>query len=178
MPMPMEFEVDLESWLSSVQRTARVDVDGSACVISVHYGGAPADLWAAMTNRDHLARWFGVVSGEPPALEVDIGLPSPVPVFVLACEAPSRLVVNWQSPILPRRTMDEIVVTLVGEAQGTRLTVEHRSSEPEVWLGAGSGWDHWLCMFAYELAGAPPPDEEALGIRLMPVWLGVRPTGS
>ena len=121
---------------------------------------APVGLvWAALTDPDRLACWFGRWTGDPATgtvqlvpLEAPDGEPGLVRIH--ACEAPSRLEVELASPDGPW----PLTVNLTGDCGGTELRFVHELAEPYDATSIGPGWQYYLDRLDAVVAGRPVPD--------------------
>src|ERR1051326_426000 len=71
------------------------------------YGSSPDEVWAALTEPDHLARWFGVRTGDPATGTVELVMTeeadsTPQTVVIVECDPPARLVLDVPGPDGPR----------------------------------------------------------------------------
>src|SRR5262245_4147051 len=89
------------------------------------------DLWAALTDPDRLARWYGEVEGELSQggeFRVRVALSGERAGRVEACEPPRRLLLTMRDPD-PRPGQPEqtvIEARLIAEGAQTRLVWETR----------------------------------------------------
>jgi uncharacterized protein YndB with AHSA1/START domain len=102
------------------------------------------DLWAAITEPDRLARWYGDVEGELAQggeFRVRITLGGPRTGRVEACEPPQRLLLAMRDPEAqpgqPERTVIEAHLT--AEGAQTRLVWETRGMPVELLPAYGAG---------------------------------------
>lgn len=127
-----------------------------------------ADLWAALTDPERLARWLAVVSG-------DLRLGGEVQAHftsnwdgtlrVDVCEAPHRLVV---SEVGAEESVMEAVLTEDGD--GTRLVIEDRGLPAADAPYHAAGWQvHIEDLTAY-LAGSATSDWEPRWRELFPAY--------
>jgi len=99
-----------------------------------------ADLWAAITEPDRLARWIAKVEGELRVGGIVQTLFTSTwegPGRIDVCDPPTHLMVTMEPG-----TDDEAVIEAVLAAEGdrTRLVVEERGLPIEVLYAHGAGW--------------------------------------
>lgn len=104
-----------------------------------------AEVWAALTEPGQVARWFGTWTGDPASGTVQLRMSededaTPQTVMILACEPPSRLVVDLVSPDGPWR----LTVSLAARDGGTELVFTHRLAPPYDASNIGPGWHYYL----------------------------------
>jgi uncharacterized protein YndB with AHSA1/START domain len=143
--------------------TLRSEGGRGAVRIEDRYGTDIDDLWAAITDPDRLARWYGRVEGDlrPGGefrLHVDAaGLDAVGRVDV--CEPPRRLRVttreteqSWQEGQGP--LFDETAeATLTADGDQTVLVIEVRNLPPDKIAFYGAGWQEHAENLAAHLAG-------------------------
>jgi uncharacterized protein YndB with AHSA1/START domain len=118
-------------------------------------------VWAALTEPERLARWFGTWTGEPVVggtvdlVMLDEGEVRPSPVTILACEPPHRLAVEWGGP---GPMTWHIEVTLDGGGGPTTLEFVQPLPSPATAEELGPGWHYYLDRLAASLSGKPMPD--------------------
>ena len=96
--------------------------------ITRHYGAPPAEVWAALTEPDSLARWLGPMA-------VDVG------TSVRSLEAEELLEFNWAPPGEP---LSLVRFELHPDGQGTVLVLDHRLIDARRGMRAMSLWGHHL----------------------------------
>jgi uncharacterized protein YndB with AHSA1/START domain len=121
------------------------------------------DLWSACTDPQRLARWLGVVTGEPAVgsnVDVEIrGAPLPASTVRVGndgCAAPRRLTVTWEADGERPTAID---VSLAATRDGTVLTLEHTALHgDEAAVQQGRWWERHLLVLDGLLAevAAPP----------------------
>mgnify|MGYP000521769027 CR=1 FL=1 len=96
--------------------------------ITRHYGAAPAVVWAALTERDSLARWLGpmadAVSGSVRAFEVE-----------------RLLELEWNPP---HETPSLVRFELRADGDGTVLVLDHRLIDARKGMRAMALWERHL----------------------------------
>jgi uncharacterized protein YndB with AHSA1/START domain len=117
------------------------------------------DVWAALTESDRVARWFGVWTGDPTTGTVDFVMveepdADPQPVKILTCEPPTDLVVEMPSP----DGTWTLAVRLTAEPGTTTLVFTQRLAEPYDATNIGPGWHYYLDRLAAVVAGTPVPE--------------------
>ena len=149
---------------------AAPDPDSRTLTLHRTYPDPVEDVWAAFTDSDRLARWFGSYrgTGRPGGTveltvtgEVDAGgaVADPVTVTIHECAAPHRLVV--EVPDEPGRSSWLIEVTLAGTGGGTELTFVQRLVEGLDQADVAAGWNWYLDRLGASLHGAPMPEWSA-----------------
>lgn len=122
----------------------------------------PVDrVWAALTDPEELAAWYGTWRGDPASGTVEFaaieGGGEFKPVRIVACDAPRRIAVVLPTPYGPW----PISITL-SESDGTTTGVfVHRLTEPYNPTSVGPGWHYYLDRLGAKLRGdaMPEPDD-------------------
>jgi uncharacterized protein YndB with AHSA1/START domain len=96
-------------------------VNQSGVRVQRRYGATRAELWAALTDPDSVARWLGRA----------------MPGRVTVVEPERTLEIEWQLPGEPESL---VRFELHDEADGVRLVVDHRGLERAASTGYGEGW--------------------------------------
>lgn len=135
-----------------------------------------ADLWAAVTDPDRLARWLAQVDGdlEPGGAfhaRFTSGWEGPGRVDV--CDAPHRLKVTL-SPGQEDQT--EIEVELIPDGRKTRLVMEERGIPIDEAAGYGAGWQAHLEDLATVLAGRERGTWQDRMVELAPAYKAMADT--
>ncbi len=123
------------------------------------------DVWAAVTESDRLARWFGSYTGRgrPGGTveftvtgEVDAGgeVAAPVTVTILECDAPRRLVVDF--PESADRSW-RVAVDLAAGGPGTVLVFTQQVVDGIDPADVAAGWRWYLDRLDASLRGAAMP---------------------
>ncbi|MBO3084306.1 SRPBCC family protein [Cellulomonas fengjieae] len=110
-------------------------------------GAPPADVWAALTVPERVARWIGDLetSGDEYVLTFpDPGSPR-THGRVLVCEPTSRLVVTWTHET---EAPGEVEIVLVAHGHGTELHLVHRDLQAVGAAEYGAGWHELLDVLA------------------------------
>lgn len=106
---------------------------------------APVDaVWAAVTDREQLRRWFTDTAIEPRAggdVLVDFGESGSARGTVLAWEPPHLLEFEWRSEVTPASVLR---IELAPDGDGTRLRLEHRDIPELLAQDLGAGWHAYL----------------------------------
>lgn len=144
----------------------RTDPDGTTVLeLRREYPDPVADVWAAVTESDRLARWIGTWSGHPHpggtvaftmTGEVDAGgeVAEPVDVTIHECEPPHRLVVDI--PESPERSW-RVEVTVSERDGGSVLLFEQRLPEGLDAVDVEAGWRWYLDRLGASLHGDAMP---------------------
>jgi uncharacterized protein YndB with AHSA1/START domain len=119
----------------------------------------PAELWAAVTASDRLARWFASWEGDPASGRVTVqmlaeGADAPPAVYeIRACEPPHRLAVHSSGDDGVWDVELSVAAAADGGATLTFVQVVHDASAlPSI----GPGWDYYLDrLVAAETGGDP-----------------------
>lgn len=136
------------------------DADGVRLEFHRAYDTPPRVVWAALTEPEQVARWFGRWTGDPStgAVELEMseeeGAP-PQRVAIRVCDAPIQLLVEMPSPDGTWR----LSVQLQGSGGGTALTFVQRLAEPYDASSIGPGWHYYLDRLDAVVADDPVPAE-------------------
>lgn len=114
-------------------------------------------VWAAVTDPDELATWFGTWRGDPSTGTIEI---APIegggefqPAELVECDAPRRVAVVLPSPDGPWPLSVEL-----SEADGlTTLVFVHRLAEPYDATSIGPGWHYYLDRLDAAVHATPMP---------------------
>jgi uncharacterized protein YndB with AHSA1/START domain len=144
--------------------------DGRSTVVFTRdFLDAPDRVWIALTDPEQLALWaphtadrnlssvgkvvFTMLGG------VDDGTPAfDVPGAVLIADKPTTLEHSWGTDVLDWRLAAVAAVAAVNavdEAAGSRLTLRHTLSDPEMASAVAAGWHLCLEVADAVLAGKP-----------------------
>lgn len=157
-------------------------VDGKGVVrIEDRFDTAIDDLWAAITDPDRLARWYGQVAGDlRPGGAFRLSVESSGWVGtgrVEACEPPRRLVVttresdeSYQQGIGAPPFDQTIEATLTAEGDQTILVIEVQGVPLDKIAFYGAGWQIHAEDLAAYLAGRERGDTEARWADLVPPY--------
>ncbi|GAA4152776.1 SRPBCC domain-containing protein [Leifsonia shinshuensis] len=132
--------------------------------VSREYPATPADLWAALTEPDRLARWIGRYEATADGFRLEMGGPDADAVVdgrVLACEPEHRLLVTWRfsgAGQVEAPTELEAVIEPAGEGR-VLLTLTHRRVQAVTASVYGAGWQDVLTHLARELGAEASPQE-------------------
>ena len=135
------------------------DSDGMRLEFVRTYDDPVEDVWSALTEPDRVARWFGRWSGDPATGTVEVLMTeeegaTPQPVTIVACEPPTRLVVDLPSP----DGTWHLSATLQERDGGTVLRFVHRLAEPYDASSIGPGWQFYLDRLGAVVSGVPVPE--------------------
>jgi uncharacterized protein YndB with AHSA1/START domain len=110
-----------------------------------------ADVWAAITEPERLARWIGSWSGDPAEGRVTFqmlyeGDEMPAEDFVIdECTPPSRLLITTTSPHEDGTPMTWQLGLELAETDGiTTLQFSQSVPDPSMAEGVGPGWEYYL----------------------------------
>ena len=117
-----------------------------------------ADVWAALTEPDRTARWFGTYEGERRVgaagtltMTHEDGAAGE-PVRIVECDPPRRLVLQWESDQAWRIDLDLV------EEQGRTVLLFTQVFPAGTEVGDYVlGWHWYLDQFDAEVRGTPPP---------------------
>ena len=120
------------------------------------YPAEPGDIWSALTDAERIPRWFMPISGDL-RLGGRYQLQGNAGGTITRCDPPRALDVTWEFA----GGMSWVIVRLVAEGAGTRLTLEHvalTDVAQEHWQSfgpgaVGVGWDLALFGLGLYLAG-------------------------
>lgn len=138
-------------------------------VLRREYPDPIEDVWAAFTDSDRLARWFGcyVGHGRPGGTvelivtgEVDAGgdIAAPVTVTIHECEPPHRLVVDIPEVDGPPWRVAVDLTPSGSDGQATSVRFEQRITDGIDARDVEAGWNWYLDRLGAALAGSPMPD--------------------
>jgi uncharacterized protein YndB with AHSA1/START domain len=144
--------------------------DGRTLTLRRSYPDPVDDVWAAFTESERLARWFGSYTGtgRPGGTveltitgEVDAGgaVADPVTVTIHECAAPHRLVV--EVPEGPEGRAWVLDVTLSRAGTGTDLVFRQRLVPGLDPTDVEAGWNWYLDRLGASLRGTAMPDWSA-----------------
>lgn len=145
-----------QSWLATVGRTVRLALaaDGSVdttTVSLVRFAAPQGEVWAAITDREQIYRWFAPVSGELREGE-RFEVVDQASGTVLECDSPNRYLLAWGED-----SQVEVVIEADGAGSSLRLTqasVVSAEFDAEYGPAAGGvGWDVALFSLAAHLNG-------------------------
>ena len=128
-------------------------------------------VWAALTDPDELAVWYGTWRGDPASGTVELasieGGGEFKPVEIVECRPPRRVAIVLPTPYGPW----PLSLTL-SESDGiSTLVFVHRLAEPYDPTSIGPGWHYYLDRLGATMSGStmPEPDDwpsyEPLGAR-------------
>jgi uncharacterized protein YndB with AHSA1/START domain len=116
-------------------------------------------VWSALTEPDRVARWIGTWSGDPSTGTVELVMTeddgsTPERVTILACQSPTRLVVDLPSPDGTWR----VSVSLREQAGETTLLFTQRLAQPYDASSIGPGWHYYLDRLGAVVVDTTVPD--------------------
>jgi uncharacterized protein YndB with AHSA1/START domain len=137
------------------------------------YAATPAEVWAACTEPERVARWIGELAGDRAVggeVRLRMTADETVVLRIEACDEPHRLRATWSTPAEPD---SRIELTLEEQGAGTVLTLEHALlGDERTAAGKGLGWEDFLNRLHELLAGREPAAvswDEAKR-HLEPIW--------
>jgi uncharacterized protein YndB with AHSA1/START domain len=141
-------------------------LDGARRSVTVEreYPAAAAELWAALTEPERLARWIGRYEPTADGFRLAMGGPDTDAVVegrVLACEPGRRLLVSWRfsgEGQTEAETELEAVIQEAGEGHVV-LTLTHRRVQAVTAAVYGAGWQDVLTHLARALGAEASPQE-------------------
>lgn len=141
------------------QPTGKVEQHGDRCtVVLTRTFDAPIEqVWAAVTESDRTARWFGPWSGDPTTGRVTVVLSAeegapPSEIEIRECRAPHVLRTSTQSE--GGAWLLDLELTEVDGS--TTLTLTHPDVDPTTVDSIGPGWEYYLDrLVAAETGGDP-----------------------
>ncbi|WP_426623348.1 SRPBCC domain-containing protein [Leifsonia sp. McL0607] len=146
-----------------------IALDGARRSVTVQreYPAAPAEVWAALTEPERLARWIGRYQQTADGFRLAMGGPDADAVVdgrVLACEPERRLLVTWRfsgAGESEAQTELEATIATIAAAGDDRvlLTLTHRRVQAVTASVYGAGWQDVLTHLARELGGPATPQE-------------------
>lgn len=147
----------------------RIEPDGSRRTIRFErrYDASPAEVWAALTEPDRLARWLAPATIDRQVggrMRVDFG-DDVVTGAVLRLQPEELLELEWRFP-----GEEESVVRfeLAPDGDGTLLMLEHRALGAEQATGYGAGWHAHLDRLGDLLGGGDVRSWEERFAELLP----------
>lgn len=143
-----------------------IALDGARRSVTVQreYPATTAELWAALTEPERLARWIGRFEPTAEGFRLEMGGPETDAVVdgrVLACEPERRLLVTWRfSGAGEAEAATELEATITAtSADRVLLTLSHRRVQAVTASVYGAGWQDVLTHLARALGGEATPQE-------------------
>src|SRR5579864_5564489 len=151
------------------------DVGGGVVRMEDRFDTGVDDLWAALTDPDRLARWFGEVEGELSNggdFRVRIALAGDRTGHVEACEPSQRLLVTMRDPDPQPGQPEQTVIEaqLVAEGVQTRLVWEERGIPVNLLPAYGVGIQIHVEHLADYISGRELRNVEARWSELFPAY--------
>lgn len=136
--------------------------DDQDLVIERHFPVEIDDVWAAITESDRLARWYGTWTGDPASgavmvtMNAEDGDVPAVEYRIRRCEPPHVLSVHATDDYGDWQLRCELTPT----GDGTRLTFRHERLDPTMADKVGPGWEWYLDRLVASTLDSTPPDIE------------------
>jgi uncharacterized protein YndB with AHSA1/START domain len=158
--------IEVSEQISAVRREVRSRTleagEAQVVTISQSYDATVDDVWDACTNPERIPRWLMPVSGEL-RLGGRYQLEGNAGGTIETCDPPRAFSATWEYG----GAMSWIEVTLAGQGDRTRVTIEHIAHvEDERWQqygpgAVGIGWDMMVMGLARHLATGAANDPAA-----------------
>lgn len=138
---------------------------GAQLVIERTFRASVEDVWASLTEPDRLARWYGTFVGEArPGGTVMVTMtaerdPVAEPARILACDPPTRLVVELGVQDPPWH----LSVSLAETGSGTTMTLVQTLTDDIDVADVGPGWEFYADRLTAALMRRDMPDWDADG---------------
>lgn len=133
--------------------------DGQDLIVLTRTFRAPIeDVWAAVTETDRLARWFGTWSGDPASGSVQVrmnveGEDVPEETFeIRVCEPSHRLVIHTGDG----ESAWDLGLELTESSGVTTLEFTQAIDDPAGLESVGPGWEYYLDRLVAVETGADP----------------------
>jgi uncharacterized protein YndB with AHSA1/START domain len=143
-----------------------IALDGARRSVTVQreYPATAAELWAALTEPERLARWIGRYEQTADGFRLEMGGPDTDAVVdgrVLACEPERRLLVTWRfRGAGESEAATELEATITAtSADRVLLTLSHRRVQAVTASVYGAGWQDVLTHLSRALGGEATPQE-------------------
>lgn len=159
-------DFDAEDHLGAVERRVSwLDLDGqpaAAITLARNYATTAEDLWRAITDSDHVPRWFLPISGEL-KLGGRYQLEGNANGEITACTRPSHLALTWEFG----ENLSWVEIYCAAQQAGTvRLELKHTGHLSPHWDeygpgAAGVGWELAFMGLARYLAQPTKPKLDA-----------------
>jgi uncharacterized protein YndB with AHSA1/START domain len=162
----------------------RLDPGAAAVTFRRRYATDAADLWAAVTVPERLARWLGPVRGDLTVgggYELRMGADEPgsdqnATGVVRSCDPPRAFSVAW---CFPGEEPSEVAVRVEpAGAGGAELVLVHTRLEPPQAIGYGAGWHTSLDRLDDHLAPRAVRDWDARFTALLPSYRAAAGAGT
>ncbi|MBM7367158.1 SRPBCC family protein [Gordonia hydrophobica] len=136
---------------------------GTYCEWQRTFRAPVADVWAAVTEPERLARWLGTWTGDPSSGSVNFrmlyeGDDMPAEGFAIdECDPPTRLRITTSFPYDSDDPTHWHLRLDLTEADGvTTLTFAQSVPDPTMAEGVGPGWDYYLDRLVAAETGTDP----------------------
>lgn len=136
--------------------TGRIE-SGDRLVLTRTFRAPLADVWAAVTDSDRLARWYGTWTGDPSSGRVEVLMTAedqarPEALLIRRCVPPRHLAVTLGEGADAWR----VDLDLHDEGRTVTLRLFHRDPDPADLESVGPGWEYYLDrLVAAETGGDP-----------------------
>lgn len=138
---------------------SHVRPDGDAVAFTRTLGVPVEELWAAISESERTARWFGTFQGDPADGYVMVSMnaegddnTTPIRYAVDRCEPPRLLQVSSSTDFGDWNLVLEVEPTTAGSS----LTLSHLVTDPTSIESIGPGWEYYLDRLAAALGGTDP----------------------
>ncbi|GGG66200.1 hypothetical protein GCM10011374_32800 [Kocuria dechangensis] len=132
----------------TAQPTGRIE-SGDRLVLTRLFRAPIAEIWAAVTDAERLARWYGTWSGDPSSGRVEVRMTAedqaePETLVILRCDPPHHLAMTLgESADAWRVDVDLHENPHEGDGMVT-LRLTHWHPDPAELASVGPGWDYYL----------------------------------
>lgn len=126
----------------------RARPEGSALVFTRHFKDSLAVVWAAVTDPERSAHWFGTWTGDPADGFVMVTMnaegeenATPLRYEIERCNSPQVLQVTSTDDFGSWNLIIELEESATGD---THFTLNHIITDAEAVPGVGPGWEYYL----------------------------------
>ncbi|MGB3029909.1 MAG: SRPBCC domain-containing protein [Candidatus Microthrix parvicella] len=137
----------------------RAQLEEGNLVLRRTYAAGMDDVWAAITQSDRLARWYGTWTGDPESGSVMVTMNAeaeevaPARYDITECDAPRRLSLTVGEADVRWR----LDIELNGSDGATTLTFVQQDIDPDLATDMGAGWGWYLDRLGAGIDGTTPP---------------------
>lgn len=138
--------------------------DGTYCEWTRTFRAPIADVWAAVTEPERLARWLGTWTGDPAtgAVKFQMLFEGEIPAelfHIEECAAPHRLRITTSMPYDAENPEHWRLRLDLSEDDGvTTLVFAQNVPDPVMAEGVGPGWDYYLDRLVAAETGTDPAE--------------------